>query len=76
MHSTYETLAPRASHPRRSADRWRLPLSAAGGAVWRFLETFSQRKAAAEILELAKSLQSTRPEMAAQMRRAASRSWD
>lgn len=76
MHSTYEILTARASHPRHGADRLRLPLKAAGGAVWRFLEIFSQRKAAAEILELAKSLQSTRPEMAAQMYRAASRSWD
>jgi hypothetical protein len=44
--------------------------------VGRFLEGFSQRKAAAEILELSKSLQSSSPQMAAQMRRAATRSWD
>ena len=67
MHSSCETMAPIARVS---------PVRAAGGVVRRFLDALSQRKAAAEILELASSLQSTRPEMAAQMRRAASRSWD
>ncbi|HKW84465.1 MAG TPA: hypothetical protein VJN68_12005 [Burkholderiaceae bacterium] len=76
MQSTHGSLAAPASFPRQAADRKPWPLGAATGAVWRFLEAFGQRKAAAEILELAKSLEATRPEVAARMRRAATRSWD
>ena len=76
MQSTQGSLAARASFPRQDAGQTRWPLGAATGAVWRFLEAFGQRKAAAEILELAKSLEDSRPEVAAQMRRAATRSWD
>jgi len=75
MQST-SALASRTSFPKQDTSPPRWPLSAATGAVWRFLEAFGQRKAAAEILELAKSLESTRPEVAARMRRAATRSWD
>jgi hypothetical protein len=77
MQSTSASLASRTPFPEQSAGptpRW--PLGAATGAIWRFLEAFGQRKAAAEILELARSLESTRPEVAARMRRAATRSWD
>jgi hypothetical protein len=73
MNSTYGTLAARAPTPQRSADSSRFSF---GAVVWRFIDALSQRKAAAEILELANSLQSTRPETAAQMRRAARRSGD
>ena len=78
MQSTYDTLAPRALRTSfGTRPIVRVPtLRAAGAAVWRFLDGFSQRKAAAEILELSSSLQSTSPQMAAQMRRAATRSWD
>ena len=76
MQSTSGSLAPRASFPRQGADPSRWPLGAATGAVWRFLEAFGQRKAAAEILELARSLEATRPDVAKRMRRAATRSWD
>jgi hypothetical protein len=72
MHSNDEAL-PRV---RSGTARSPLPLRDAVGVLWRFLEGFSQRKAAAEILDLARRLQPTRPETAAQMRRAASRSWD
>lgn len=75
MQSTPGSLAARASFPRQGAEQTRWPLGAATGAIWRFLEAFGQRKAAAEILELAKSLEDTRPEVAARMRRAATRSW-
>ena len=73
MSSTYGTLAARAPQPQRRAHSSRFSF---GAVVWRFIEALSQRKAAAEILDLANSLQSTRPETAAQMRRAARRSWD
>ena len=76
MQSTSGSLATRASFPRQDGGQLRWPLGAATGAVWRFLEAFGQRKAAAEILELAKSLEATRPEVAKRMRRAATRSWD
>jgi hypothetical protein len=77
MQSSYETRAPRALRNSNAQPVFRIPtLRAAGGAVWRFLGALSQRQAAAEILDLSKSLQSRSPEMAAQMRRAASRSWD
>ena len=76
MQSTQGSLAARASFPRQGAEQTHWPLGGATGAVWRFLEAFGQRKAAAEILELAKSLEDSRPEVAAQMRRAATRSWD
>ncbi len=77
MQSTSGSLTARTSFPQQGGvgqARW--PLGAATGAVWRFLEAFGQRKAAAEILELAKSLEATRPEVAKRMRRAATRSWD
>ena len=78
MQSTYENLAPRAL--RTSPSAWLSDpvstLRAAASAVGCFLEGFSQRKAADEILELSRSLQSTSPKMATQMRRAATRSWD
>lgn len=76
MQSTSASLASSAPFPKQDAPEPRWPLGAATGAIWRFLEAFGQRKAAAEILELAKSLESTRPEVAARMRRAATRSWD
>jgi hypothetical protein len=76
MQSTSASLASRTPFPEQSAGPARWPLGAATGAIWRFLEAFGQRKAAAEILELARSLESTRPEVAARMRRAATRSWD
>ena len=78
MQSTYETQAPRALRTTSSAGPIDpvSSLRAAAAAVGRFLDGFSQRKAAAEILELSNSLQSTSPKMAAQMRRAATRSWD
>jgi hypothetical protein len=77
MQSTSGSLASHASFPTQgAADQSRWPLGAATGAVWRFLEAFGQRKAAAEILELANSLEATRPEVAVRMRRAATRSWD
>ncbi|WP_280151776.1 hypothetical protein [Piscinibacter sp. XHJ-5] len=73
MHSTDHTLAPRLQS---GLERSSLRLHAAARVVWRFLQGFSQRKAAAELMELACGLQHTRPDTAAQMRRAASRSWD
>ena len=76
MQSTSGSLTARTSFPRQGAGQSRWPLGAATGAVWRFLEAFGQRKAAAEILELAKSLEAARPEVAKRMRRAATRSWD
>lgn len=76
MQSTNGSLAAHASFPEQRADQARWPLGGATGAVWRFLQAFGQRQAAAEILELARSLESTRPEVAARMRRAATRSWD
>jgi len=76
MQSTHGSLAARASFPKQQGDQTRWPLGAATGAIWRFLEAFGQRKAAAEILELARSLEATRPDVAARMRRAATRSWD
>ena len=76
MQSPSASLASRAPFPEQAARPSRWPLGGATGAIWRFLEAFGQRKAAAEILELAKSLESTRPEVAARMRRAATRSWD
>jgi len=76
MQGTTGSLTARASFPKQAGGPTRWPLGAATGAVWRFLEAFGQRKAAAEILELAKSLEDTRPEVAARMRRAATRSWD
>lgn len=76
MQSTHGSLAAHASFPKQEGDQTRWPLGAATGAVWRFLEAFGQRTAAAEILELAKSVEATRPDVAARMRRAATRSWD
>jgi hypothetical protein len=76
MQSTTGSLTARAPFTRQGAEQTRWPLGAATGAIWRFLEAFGQRNAAAEILALAKSLDDTRPELAARMRRAATRSWD
>ena len=76
MQSTSASLASGTPFPAQDANSSRWPLGGATGAIWRFPEAFGQRKAAAEILELARSLESTRPEVAARMRRAATRSWD
>ena len=77
MQSTTGSLASGTLFPKqRVATESRWPLGGATAAVWRFLESFGQRQAAAEILELAKSLEASRPEVAARMRRAATRSWD
>jgi len=76
MQSTSGSLTARTSFLQRGTSESRWPLGAATGAVWRFLQAFGQRQAAAEILELANSLEATRPEVAKRMRRAATRSWD
>lgn len=77
MQSSTPSLTSAAHAPRgATAVGAGFPLQSAIGVVWRFVEAFSQRKAAAEILELANALQATRPETAAQMRRAVARSWD
>ena len=76
MQSTYQALAPRAPQPQRVGAHSRLTLGTAFANLWSFMQALGQRKAVAEILDLADSLQATRPEMAAQMRRAAARSWD
>jgi hypothetical protein len=76
MQSSSASLASRTPFAAQDVSPSRWPLGGATGAIWRFLEAFGQRKAAAEILELARSLESTRPEVAARMRRAATRSWD
>ena len=58
--------------PRDSSPALHVALS----ALWGYVRAFGQRRAAAEILELANALQATRPATAAQMRRAVARSWD
>lgn len=76
MQSTYESLVSHSRQPQRTAGGRPLTVGRALGAVWQFIQSLGQRKAAADILELADSLQATRPEMAAQMRRAVARAWD
>ena len=76
MQSTYPSLAPRASQPQRVSAHSRSTIGAVFSGLWCFIQALGQRKAVAEILDLADALQATRPEMAAQMRRAAARSWD
>jgi hypothetical protein len=75
MNLAYDTAARRALAAPAFSRAVRQALSRSLRAAWTFLESLGRARARRQLLQLAREVQDSRPELAAQLRHTAVRSW-
>lgn len=75
MNLAYDTAARRALAAPAFGRNVRRTLGRSLRTVWTILESLGRARARREMLQLARDVQASRPELAAQLRRSATQSW-